>query len=74
MFQYFFSEELAVDVCVDFGGGNLLVSQHFLDGEQIGASFQQMGGERMAEGVRAYILFDSCQFRLLLDDMENHDP
>jgi hypothetical protein len=45
MFQYLFPEELAVDMCVYFGGGDLFVPQHFLDCEQIGATFQQMGRE-----------------------------
>lgn len=73
MLQYLLPEELAVDMCIYFGGGDLLMSKHLLDREQVGATFQQMGGEGMTERMRAYVLFDTCHLRLLLDDMENHD-
>ena len=49
MFQYLFPQELAVDMRIDFGGGNLFMSQHLLDSKQVGSPFQQVGGEGMAE-------------------------
>ena len=74
MFQYLFPQELAVDMRIDFGGGNLFMSQHLLDSKQVGSPFQQVGGEGMAERMRAHVLFDTGHFCLLLDDMKNHDP
>lgn len=52
MFQYLFPQELAVDMRIDFGGGNLFMSQHLLDSKQVGSPFQQVGGEGMAERMR----------------------
>ena len=68
------AERAAVKVEVDFGGGDRLVAEHLLDGPEVGAPLQEMGGEGMAERMRAYVLFNACHFRLLLDDMEYHDP
>ena len=48
MLDNFTSESVPVDMCIDFSGGDGFMSQHALDGPQIGAAFQQMGGE----GVR----------------------
>ena len=59
MFQYLFPQELAVDMRIDFGGGNLFMSQHLLDSKQVGSPFQQVGGEGMAERMRAHVLFDT---------------
>lgn len=50
------SQHIPVDMGVDFSGRNRLVSQHTLDGAEVGTSFQQVGGEGMAEGVRTDIL------------------
>jgi hypothetical protein len=44
------------DVCVNLGGGYGGVAQEFLNNAQVGASFQQVGCKRMAEGVGADVL------------------
>ena len=41
------------DVGVDLRGGDVGVSEQFLEGAQIGARFEQMGGETVPEGVAA---------------------
>ena len=51
MLDNFTSESVPVDMCIDFSGGDGFMSQHALDGPQIGAAFQQMGGERVPERV-----------------------
>lgn len=56
MLDDFASQHIAVDVCVDFGCSNRFVSQHALDGTQVGSAFQQVGCKGMAEGVRADVL------------------
>lgn len=33
MLQYLLPQELAVDMRIDFGGGDLLMPQHLLDGK-----------------------------------------
>src|ERR1044071_544772 len=44
-----FFEPRTVDVCIDLGGGNIGVAEHRLHGSQIGAAFEQMGRERVAQ-------------------------
>ena len=63
----------AVDVGVDFGGEDALVTEHFLDSTQVGAIFYEVGGERMAEGVRGYFLADSGLHRVCLYHLEHRD-
>ena len=40
-----------VEVDVDLSGGDGFVAEHLLDGTEIGSTLEQMGGERVAEGV-----------------------
>lgn len=42
------AQHLPVDVGVDLGGGDGFVSQHALDGSQIGSALEQMCGEGVA--------------------------
>src|SRR5687767_8573374 len=42
-----------IDVGVPLRGGQAGMPEQLLNGSEIGASFQQMGGEAVAEGVRA---------------------
>ena len=49
MLYYFTPQHVPVDVGIYFGGGNGFVSEHTLDGTEIGPSFQQMSGERVAK-------------------------
>ena len=53
--QNFFTQASAVDVDVDFGGGDTFVSEHLLNGAQVGTPFEQVGGKRVAQGVWAYL-------------------
>lgn len=39
------AEEGAVEVEVDFGGGDGFVAEQFLDGAKVGAPLKEMGGE-----------------------------
>ena len=73
MLDNFTSESVPVDMCIDFSGGDRFMSQHALDGPQIGAAFQQMGGEGVAERMRTDILGDAGFFRQLLSMMKHHD-
>ena len=56
------AEEAAIQVRVDFRGGDSLVSQHGLNGAQVCAPFQQVGGKGVAERVRRNVLCDACRF------------
>ena len=73
MKQYFFAQTAFVEVSVYFSRRNAFVPQHGLYCPQIGSSFEQMRGERMAECVRTYLLLYSCCGNQLLYDIENHN-
>lgn len=73
MFQELFAEVGCVDVHVDLSGGYGLVAEHCLNGSQIGPTFEQAGGETMAESVGTDGLLYSSQFHQLLYHVEHHD-
>ena len=58
---------------VDFSGCDRLVSQHTLDGTEVGTSFQQVGCERMAEGVWTDIFGDAGFLCQRFNQVKNHD-
>ena len=51
--------------------GDAFMTQHFLHHTQVGSPFHQMGGERMSEGMRGYLLADIRQKSLSLDHLEH---
>ena len=53
VFEDGFAQHAAVDVRIDFGRPDGLVAEHQLDGAEVGPTLEQMGGEGMAERVRA---------------------
>lgn len=73
MIYDFIAQTGSVDVCVDFGSGNLFVSQHALDGTQIGSSLKQMRGEGVTESVRTDGFPNSGKTDILPDYVENHN-
>ena len=73
MLDNFTSESVPVDMCIDFSGGDGFMSQHALDGPQIGAAFQQMGGEGVAERMGTDILGDAGFFCQLFYHVKHHD-
>ncbi len=42
---------IPVHVRINLGGGDVGVTQHLLDGPQVGAALKQMGGKTVAEGM-----------------------
>ena len=46
-----FVEVGVADVGVAIGGGDIYVTEHFLDDSEIGAVVEEVGGKRVAEGV-----------------------
>lgn len=57
VFDDFLPQQIAVDVGINLGGADAFVSQHTLDGTQVGTAFEQMGGERVAESMGADAFF-----------------
>lgn len=51
-----------VNMGINFSGSNALMTQHLLNGPEVGTVFKEMGSETVPEGVWAYRFFDSCSF------------
>ncbi len=54
---------------VDLGGGDIRVAQHFLDGAEVRAVFQKVGGERVAQGVGSDVLVNLGGLLVVLDHL-----
>jgi hypothetical protein len=55
-------------VRVDHRGPHVFVAQELLDGTDVRARFEQVGGKGMAEGVASYVFDDARAREGLLDD------
>ena len=53
---------------VALGGGEALVAEQFLNGAEVGAFFEQMGSEGVAQGVRMNVRRQAAQDGDALDD------
>ena len=45
VFQDFLAQMAAVQMHVDFGGADVFVAEHGLDGAEVGSALEQMGGK-----------------------------
>ena len=57
--QDFLAQMAAVQMHVDFGGADVFVAEHGLDGAEVASALEQMGGKAVAEGVGADVLGDA---------------
>ena len=64
----------AVDVGIYLGGGNIGMAQHDLDGPEVGPVFEQVGGERVPEGMRADLFVDAGREDVFLNDLPEAEP
>src|SRR4029079_19703570 len=53
------SKIFAIHVRIDLRRRDVRVPEHLLDGAEVGAAFEEMGGEGVAEGVRRNRLCDA---------------
>src|SRR5262249_56079965 len=53
---------LVIEMCVDLGGGNARVPEHFLHRAQVSARLQHMRGERVAQHVRMDVLSEALPY------------
>ena len=74
MLQNLLSEVALVDVHIDFGCADIFVSEHGLDGSQVGPSLQELRGKTVAEGVWADVLLDSRLLGILFNIYEERYP
>jgi hypothetical protein len=63
-----FAEAAAGEVGVDLGGGEAGVAEEFLDGAQVGAGLQQVGGEGVTQGVGADAVLGAGAQHVPMDD------
>ena len=54
-----FPQMLAADMRIYLSGGDLAVSEHELNRPKIGPPLQQVGGKRVPENMRAYLIFQT---------------
>lgn len=73
MLEDFVAKASGVGMEVDFRCADLLVTQHGLDGTEVGSAFEECGGEAVSEGVRADVLMDAGLFDEEFDEMEDRD-
>jgi len=62
-------ESVLVNVGVDLGGGDVGMAKHELDGAQVSAMAQEVGGKGVTQHVRGYGFTDSGRSCRLLDDL-----
>lgn len=63
-----FAEVVVGDVGVDLGGADVGVAEEGLDGAEVGAVHEEVGGERVAEGVGGDVLGDAGGAGAFFDD------
>ena len=69
----FFAQAGAVDVDIDFGGGNAFMPKHLLDGTKVGSAFKQMCRKGVSQCVWADFTFDAGKVGKLFYDFENRN-
>src|SRR2546425_10657605 len=64
-----FFQVFSVNMRIDLRRGYVDVAEHFLDCAQVGPSFEEVRRERMAEGMRVNLFFDTGFCRARTDDI-----
>ena len=62
-------ESRAIDVGIDLCRRDVGVTQHRLDRSQVGAAFEQVRGERVAQGMRRDSLIDPRDQRIAANEL-----
>lgn len=72
MLKDFLSEGVRVDVRVNLGSTDIFVTEHRLNGAQVGSAFQKGRSKRVTERVRGDGFRDSGLQGLAFDHNQNH--
>ena len=67
------AEEVSIEVGVYLGGGDGGMTEHFLNGAEVGAAFDEVCGKGVSEGVRTDGLFQPYFGGTFFDDIKHHD-
>lgn len=73
MLNNFGTQAMSVDVGINFGSAYIFVPKHTLYDAKVGATFEQVGGEGVAEGMWADGFLEPRLLSQFLDDMEHRD-
>ncbi len=73
-FEVYLLQPFHADVGVDFRGGDGRMAQHHLDSPKIGAVFQKVSGEGMAQGVGRELVRDTCFFAVTFENFPESLP
>ena len=57
----YYTASTTVEVGIDHGGFDVFVAEEFLDGADVVAALEEVGGEGVAEGVATDALRDGCR-------------
>lgn len=74
MGHYFFTQTAAVYVGINLSSGYLFMTQHTLDGSQIGSALQKVGGKRVTERMWTHRLVYAGQGGKIFHNVKNHYP
>ena len=74
MMEDFIAQGGRVDMGIDFRGAYRLMTEHGLNGTEVGTAFQKSSGKRMAERMRRDSLPDTGLLRVPLYHNKNHRP
>ena len=66
------AQQLVGNMRIDFRRAHAGMAEHLLDGQEVGAAFQKMGREAVAEGVWADVFSDAVALGKVFHDEENH--
>lgn len=72
MLKYFFAEGGRVDMGINFSGAYRLMTEHGLNGTEVGTAFQKSSGKRMTERMRRDSLLDAGLLRVPLYHNKDH--
>src|ERR1051325_9080078 len=68
------AEILPVHMGVDLRGGEIRMAEHLLHRAEVGATFEEVGGKAVAQGVRRDSLSNSGALRCTLHDTPGTHP
>ena len=67
------TQHLAVNMGVNFCCSYAFMAHHALDGAQVSAALEQVGGKRVAEGMRTDVFGDAYLLGQLFDEVKHHN-
>ncbi len=64
-----FLQILPIHMRIDLRRGDVHMAEHFLYGSEVGAAFEEVGGEGVAEGMGTDFFIDTGEFHIHFQDL-----